>query len=90
MGRVCCRGVAAKLSTLPQSGRWHRSFELPTKDRSFGLSVERAVFVATLHRLIISGSGDRSVWRQDYDTGIGDDFEPHHLCGASLFSVLSC
>ncbi|WP_336953280.1 IS1634 family transposase [Sphingobium aromaticivastans] len=38
------------------------------KDRQFGFAVERAVFVATLHRLFVSGS-DRSCldWMQSYE-----------------------
>jgi len=38
------------------------------KERSFAFAVERAVFVATLHRLFVSGSDrDCSVWMEDYD-----------------------
>jgi hypothetical protein len=38
------------------------------KDHSFEFAVERAVFVATLHRLFVSGSDrDCSVWMEDYD-----------------------
>ena len=38
------------------------------KDRAFGFAVERAVFVATLHRLFVSGSDrDCSSWMADYD-----------------------
>src|SRR5208337_2734171 len=37
-------------------------------DRAFEFSVERAVFVATLHRLFVSGSDrDGASWMQDYD-----------------------
>ncbi|MCI0599707.1 MAG: hypothetical protein L0Y60_09315 [Beijerinckiaceae bacterium] len=38
------------------------------KDRGFEFAVERAVFVATLHRIFVSGSDrDCSSWMEDYD-----------------------
>jgi hypothetical protein len=48
------------------------------KDRAFEFAVERAVFVATLHRLFVSGSDrDCATWMSDYDVpgveGIGLD-----------------
>ena len=38
------------------------------KERAFELPLERAVFVAALHRLFVSGSDrDSSAWMEDYD-----------------------
>ncbi len=38
------------------------------KDRTFEFPIERAVFVAALHRLFVSGSDrDSSAWMEDYD-----------------------
>ena len=38
------------------------------KDRAFEFPIERAVFVAALHRLFVSGSDrDSSAWMEDYD-----------------------
>ena len=38
------------------------------KHRAFEFAVERAVFVATLHRLFVSGADrDCSSWMEDYD-----------------------
>jgi hypothetical protein len=38
------------------------------QDRAFEFAVERAVFVATLHRIFVSGSDrDCSSWMEDYD-----------------------
>ena len=38
------------------------------KDRAFEFAVERAVFVATLHRIFVSGSDrDCASWMEDYD-----------------------
>ena len=38
------------------------------KKRAFGFAVERAVFVASLNRLLVSGSdGDCATWTADYD-----------------------
>ena len=49
-------------------------------ERKFEFPVERAVFLTTLHRLMVSGS-DRSAdkWRQDYEVDGVDDLQLHHL-----------
>jgi len=49
-------------------------------DRQFGFAVERAVFVATLHRLFVSGS-DRSCvdWMASYAFEGAGDLELHHF-----------
>ena len=50
------------------------------KDRSFEFAVERAVFVATLHRLFVSGSDrDCSVWMEDYDIAGAQGLGLHHF-----------
>ncbi|UNC16553.1 IS1634 family transposase (plasmid) [Acidiphilium multivorum] len=48
--------------------------------RQFGFAVERAVFVATLHRLFVSGS-DRSCvdWMQSYAIDGAEDLALHHF-----------
>ena len=48
--------------------------------RPFGFAVERAVFVATLHRLFVSGS-DRSCvdWMQSYAIDGAEDLALHHF-----------
>ena len=49
-------------------------------DRQFGFAVERAVFVATLHRLFVSGS-DRSCidWLQSYAIDGAEGLALHHF-----------
>jgi len=48
------------------------------KDRAFEFPVERAVFVAALHRLIVSGSDrDCSAWMDDYDIPGADGLGLH-------------
>jgi len=49
-------------------------------DRQFGFAVERAVFVASLHRLFVSGS-DRSCtdWMQSYAIDGAGDLALHHF-----------
>ena len=50
------------------------------KERGFGFAVERAVFVATLHRLLVSGSDrDCSAWMEDYNIPGADGLELHHF-----------
>ena len=50
------------------------------KDRAFGFAVERAVFVATLHRLFVSGSDrDCSSWMADYDLPGAEGLDLHHF-----------
>ena len=50
------------------------------QDRQFGFSVERAVFVATLHRLFVSGS-DRSCadWMRSYAIDGAEELALHHF-----------
>jgi hypothetical protein len=50
------------------------------KDRSFEFAVERAVLVAMLHRLFVSGSDrDCSVWIEDYDIAGAQGLGLHHF-----------
>ena len=50
------------------------------KDRAFEFPVERAVFVAALHRLFVSGSDrDCSAWIQDYDIPGAEGLDLHHF-----------
>ncbi len=67
-GRIWDRlGIAAVLEEL-------------LKHRAFEFAVERAVFVATLHRLFVSGSDrDCSSWMADYDIAGVDGLDLHHF-----------
>jgi hypothetical protein len=50
------------------------------KDREFEFAVERAVFVATLHRLFVSGSDrDCASWMTDYDIPGAEGLDLHHF-----------
>ena len=50
------------------------------QDRAFEFAVERAVFVATLHRIFVSGSDrDCSSWMEDYDIAGSDGLDLHHF-----------
>jgi hypothetical protein len=50
------------------------------RDRAFEFAVERAVFVATLHRIFVSGSDrDCSSWLEDYDIAGSDGLDLHHF-----------
>ena len=50
------------------------------RERAFEFAVERAVFVATLHRIFVSGSDrDCSSWMEDYDIAGSDGLELHHF-----------
>ncbi|HVP99777.1 MAG TPA: IS1634 family transposase [Roseiarcus sp.] len=50
------------------------------KERAFEFPVERAVFVAALHRLFVSGSDrDCSVWMEDYDIPGAEGLGLHHF-----------
>ncbi|MGA2495450.1 MAG: IS1634 family transposase [Roseiarcus sp.] len=50
------------------------------KERAFEFAVERAVFVATLHRLFVSGSDrDCASWMEDYDIPGVDGLDLHHF-----------
>src|SRR5919199_860526 len=49
-------------------------------ERGFGFDVERAVFVATLHRLFVSGSDrDCACWKDDYDIPGAEALALHHF-----------
>ena len=67
-GRIWERlGIAAVLAEL-------------LKHRAFEFAVERAVFVATLHRLFVSGSDrDCSSWMADYDIAGVCGLDLHHF-----------
>ena len=54
--------------------------ELQPRGRRFGFSLERAVFLTVLHRLMVSGS-DRAVdkWRKDHAVEGADGLGLHHL-----------
>ena len=50
------------------------------EDRAFEFAVERAVFIATLHRLFVSGSDrDCSSWMEDYDIPGAHGLGLHHF-----------
>ncbi len=53
------------------------------EERGFAFAVERAVFVATLHRLFVSGSDrDGAAWMEDYDIPGAGTLALHHFCRA--------
>ena len=73
IGGPCCRpnvdrlGIAAVLDEL-------------LKHRAFEFAVERAVFVATLHRLFVSGSDrDCSSWIEEPDIPGIEGLDLHHF-----------
>ena len=50
------------------------------KERAFEFPVERAAFVATLHRLFVSGSDrDCAAWTADYDIPGAEGLDLHHF-----------
>ncbi len=50
------------------------------KERAFEFPVERAVFVAALHRLFVSGSDrDCASWTKDYDIPGAEGLDLHHF-----------
>ena len=50
------------------------------KDRAFEFAIERAVFVAALHRLFVSGSDrDCATWMSDYDIPGAEGLDLHHF-----------
>ena len=58
------------------------------EERAFEFPVERAVFVATLHRLFVSGSDrDCSSWMEDYDIPGAQGLVLHHFYRTMLGSV---
>lgn len=81
-GRLACKRIGGPLLF----GRlWERTgieavlSELLER-RGFEFAVERAVFVATLHRLFVSGSDRDCVsWMADYDIPGADDLALHHF-----------
>ena len=49
-------------------------------ERAFEFAVERAIFVATLHRIFVSGSDrDSSSWMEDYDISGAEGLDLHHF-----------
>lgn len=56
-------------------------------DRSFEFAVERAVFVAVLHRLMVSGS-DRACekWMRDYPIEGAEALSLHHFYRAMAWA----
>ena len=49
-------------------------------ERAFEFAVERAIFVATLHRIFVSGSDrDSSSWMEDYDISRAEGLDLHHF-----------
>jgi transposase len=49
-------------------------------ERAFEFAIERAIFVATLHRLLVSGSDrDCDAWRADYDIAGTEGLKLHHF-----------
>jgi len=53
------------------------------KDRAFEFPVQRAVFVAALHRLFVSGSDrDCSSWMEECDIPGAEGRDLHHFCRA--------
>ncbi len=49
-------------------------------ERAFEFAVERAIFVATLHRIFVSGSDrDSSAWMEDYDISGAEGLDLHHF-----------
>jgi hypothetical protein len=81
-GTIACRRIGAPLLF----GRlWERLgiaevLRHQLAGRCFGFDVERAVFVTTLHRLMVSGS-DRACekWLEDYDIPGASGLALHHL-----------
>ena len=49
------------------------------KDRAFEFAVERAVFVATPHRIFVSGSDRCGSWMEDYDIPGAAGLDLHHF-----------
>ena len=81
-GRIAARRIGGPLLF----GRlWQRLgidavMEEVLEGRQFGFAVERAVFVATLHRLFVSGS-DRACldWMKSYAIDGSEDLALHHF-----------
>ncbi len=61
-------------------GDRRRSSIILLKERAFEFPVERAVFVAALHRLFVSGSDrDCASWIKDYDIPEAEGLDLHHF-----------
>jgi len=79
---VTCRRIGAPLlfERLWQESGCRAVLEGLLTERRFEFAVERAVFLTTLHRLMVSGS-DRACehWRNDYRVDGIDELELHHL-----------
>jgi len=81
-GRIACRRIGGPLLF----GRlWERLgiadvLNAALHERRFEFAVERAVFVATLHRLFVSGSDrDCAAWMQDYLIPGAEGLALHHF-----------
>lgn len=84
-GDMESRGVRSIGSALVFERLWKdlgidKELRKRLKDRRFGFSVERAVFLTVLHRLFVSGS-DRSAekWREDYRIAGTEKLDLQHL-----------
>jgi len=79
---VACRRIGAPLlfERLWEESGCRAVLEGVLAGRRFEFSVERAVFLTVLHRLMVSGS-DRACehWREDYRIDGVDELELHHL-----------
>lgn len=81
-GRIACRRIGAPLLF----GRLWAELEMPAvladllEDRAFGFAVERAVFTAVLHRIMVAGS-DRACekWMADYAIAGTKGLALHHF-----------
>ena len=70
----CCSAGSGSGSASPTS------WLICSKERAFEFPVERAVFVAALHRLFVSGSDrDCSSWMEDYDIPGAEGLDLHHF-----------
>ncbi len=80
VGRVVSLGPATVLARLWRDLGLGRVIEAELKDRKFGFSVERAIFLTVLHRLFAQGS-DRAAdkWRRDHRIDGVEDIELHQL-----------
>lgn len=79
-GRVVRIGPAIVVERLWRELGLGRVIGSELRERDFGFSVERAVFLTVLHRLFASGS-DRAAdrWKRDHRIDGADDLSLHHL-----------
>jgi hypothetical protein len=69
-----CRSASCRPSSVVH--RTRRRWQ----ERAFEFAVERAVFIAALHRLFVSGSDrDCASWIEDYDIPGAEGLELHHF-----------